>query len=133
MESQITFLSWHVVTNLHAVNFSFISFLFVQQKVLTPFKHDVHVCVFTMMYMFVNCICTRDIKACIHQGLNTLQQKMSLYTKWFTRFWVNSLVYWTKTSELHPYFVIVTQDLMKHTKVLTTKLFQYFINQNEKA
>jgi hypothetical protein len=36
----------------------------------TPFKHDIHVCVFTVMYMFVNCICTKYIKTCIHQGLN---------------------------------------------------------------
>jgi hypothetical protein len=29
-----------------------------------------YVYVFNMMYMFVNCICTRYTKACIHQGLN---------------------------------------------------------------
>jgi hypothetical protein len=43
---------------------------FYRQKCFNTIKHDVHVCVFTMMYMVVNCICSRYIKACIHQRLN---------------------------------------------------------------
>ncbi len=43
---------------------------FVDKNVLTPFKHDVHVCVFTVMYMFVNYICKRYINVSIHQRLN---------------------------------------------------------------
>jgi hypothetical protein len=61
------YMSWK--KNLRLVFFLF-SFNFVDKKVLTPFKHDVHVCIFTMIYMFINCTCTRYIKACIHQGLN---------------------------------------------------------------
>jgi hypothetical protein len=71
VESWITFLSQHVVTTLHATKefiFIFILFFdFVNKCFLTPFKHDVHACVFTTMYMFLNCICTRYIKTCIHQ------------------------------------------------------------------
>ncbi len=36
----------------------------------TPFKHDIHVCVFIAIYMFVKYFCIKYIKACIHQGLN---------------------------------------------------------------
>jgi len=46
-----------------ALTFFFLSIL-SPICVLTPFNHDVHVCVFTMMYMFVNCM-----YPCIHQGL----------------------------------------------------------------
>jgi hypothetical protein len=42
---------------------------FVNINVLTPFKHDVHVYVFTIMYMFLNYICTKYTKACIHQRI----------------------------------------------------------------
>ncbi len=48
----------------------FFSSDFVNKLFLTPFKHDVHACVFLMMYMFVNCIRTTNIETCIHQGLN---------------------------------------------------------------
>jgi hypothetical protein len=52
-------------------NFKVFSFAnFVNKNVLTPFEHDLHVRVFTMMYMFLNFICTKYIKACIHQGLS---------------------------------------------------------------
>jgi hypothetical protein len=30
---------------------------FVDKNIFTSFKHDVHVYVFTMMHVFVNCIC----------------------------------------------------------------------------
>jgi hypothetical protein len=84
--------------------FFLLFFNFVDKNVLTPFEHDVHVYVFTIMYVFLivfvqdtlkhpsikdwtqdlmetcssihhgvhflNCICTKYIKACIHQGLN---------------------------------------------------------------
>jgi hypothetical protein len=43
---------------------------FFNKNVLTPFKHDGHVCASTMLYMFVNCICTKYIRARIHQKLN---------------------------------------------------------------
>jgi hypothetical protein len=47
-------------------------------------------------------------------GSHTLQQKVSLYVKWFH--WIMSeftshnecdLVKWTRTNELHPHFVLV--------------------------
>jgi len=40
----------------------FYNFDFVDKNVLIPFKCDVHICVITMMYMFVNCIYMRYIK-----------------------------------------------------------------------
>jgi hypothetical protein len=57
------------VTTCHDQNFKFKKKI-VNKNVLMSFEHDVHVYVFTMMYMFLNCICTRYIKACFHQGLN---------------------------------------------------------------
>jgi len=63
MESQIAFLSWHVMTNLHVTkDFFIILKKNCQYYFLTPSKHDLHACVFTTMYMFVNCIRTRYIK-----------------------------------------------------------------------
>jgi hypothetical protein len=59
------------MTNLHVVKKVYFNFFPVLlTNVLPPFKHNVHVCVFTTMYMFVNCICTIYIKARVHQGLN---------------------------------------------------------------
>jgi len=67
VELWITFLSRRAVTNLYAMKQIIFFFPdFVDKNVLTQFKHDVHVCVFTMIYMFVNCICTKYIKVCIH-------------------------------------------------------------------
>ncbi len=72
VNSQITFLSWQGVTNLHVINKinQLILKTCVDKNILTPFEHDVHVRVFTMMHMILNCILTRYIKACFHQGLN---------------------------------------------------------------
>ncbi len=69
----ITFLSWHAMNKFTCCEKKEkVLFLpqFCQQFFWTPFQHDLHVYVFTMMYMFVNHICTRYIKACIHQWLN---------------------------------------------------------------
>jgi len=68
---------------------------FVNKNIFTPFEHDVHVCVFNMMYMFVNYICTKCIKA---YNPSNIEPK----TSW------------------------------KHTKILTTKPFQHFINKYKK-
>ncbi len=56
----------------HGMLWNFLKFFlkFCWQIFLTPFKQDVHVYLFMKMYMFVNYICTRYIKACIHQRLN---------------------------------------------------------------
>jgi hypothetical protein len=72
VESHITFLSQHNMKKIEGLFRVFFFFFFdlVNKNVLTSFKHDVHVCIFTIMYMFVDCICTKYIKACMHQGLN---------------------------------------------------------------
>ncbi len=52
VKSWITFLSQHAMTKLYVVKKINLFFLdFVDKNVLTPFKHDVHVIVFTMMYI----------------------------------------------------------------------------------
>jgi hypothetical protein len=51
-------------------NYVFLFFFFNFFFFDTILKHDAHVCVLIIMYMFVNCICARYIKACIYQGLN---------------------------------------------------------------
>ncbi len=45
----------------------FYNFDFVHKNVLEPFKYNVHICVITMMYMFVNFICIKYIK---HASIN---------------------------------------------------------------
>jgi hypothetical protein len=59
MESHVVFLSQHIVTKLHAMNF-FI-FRFCQINISTSLA---------MMYMFVHYIYTKYIGACIYQSLN---------------------------------------------------------------
>jgi hypothetical protein len=56
MESPITFLSQHVVTNFHAMKKLSLKKKHFDNYFWTQFKHDVHACIFTMMYMFVNCM-----------------------------------------------------------------------------
>jgi hypothetical protein len=64
MESHITFLSQHVVTKLHAMKFIYLLYFF-NKKLLMPF---------TLMYMFVNYICTRYVNAHIHKRLNPISR-----------------------------------------------------------
>ncbi len=47
----------------------FFFFFFLKNK-FDAIHHDVHVCIFTMIYMFVNFIFPKDINASIHQGLD---------------------------------------------------------------
>ncbi len=51
---------------------------FIDKNILTPFKHDVHGHVFSMMYKFLNYYCTRYIKTCIHQRLNPRPDRNTL-------------------------------------------------------
>jgi hypothetical protein len=49
--------------------------------------------------------------------VKVLQQRCPCKPNDFTRFWVNSLVQWTRTSELHPHFVVVRVDLCYHCRI----------------
>jgi hypothetical protein len=64
-------MNYIFVTTCHEKKIMFFCFFFFNFFFFdTILKHDAHVCVLIIMYMFVNCICARYIKACIYQGLN---------------------------------------------------------------
>jgi hypothetical protein len=69
-------MPWQIYMLWKKKSFLFFSFFdFVDKFFLTPFKYDVHVCVFTMMYMFVYspwCTCL-----CIHHDVYVY--KLHLY------------------------------------------------------